>query len=491
MSVQRPLVIVGGGAAALAAALAAAPMPVLLLSRSKGGRGTASALAQGGIAAALGEGDSAADHIDDTLAAGALHNNVGAVRWLCMQAPAAIDWLAAMGASFDHDGSGHLQLGREGGHSAARIVHAGGDATGAEIVRVMRKQVHADARIQCHEDVAVDALLLRGGRVCGVRIRDAAGNAELIEASFVVLATGGIGAAFARTSNPPTADGGGLALGMSAGAAVRDLEFVQFHPTALDVQAGHCLPLVTEALRGAGARLIDAAGAPLMQGVNVLGDLAPRDVVARRVWQSRQEGRGAWLDTHAVTGDWEQRFPTVLAACLEHGIDPRRDPIPVTPAAHFHMGGLCTDLDGSTTVPGLYAAGEVACNGAHGANRLASNSLLEAVLCGQRLGRRLARLPQAQPKGAFVWRKLGRGLAEAAQAELRGLLWEAAGPVRDEVSLGSALQRCIELGERGWQARLAQALLTAARGRRESLGAHYRSDDAQPFAQNAARAQSG
>lgn len=491
MSTLRPLVIVGGGAAGLAAALAAAPMPVRLLSRSTGGRGTASALAQGGIAAALGEGDSAANHIEDTLAAGAWHNNAGVVRWLCMQAPAAIDWLAGMGASFDHDGAGHLQLGREGGHRAARIVHAGGDATGAEVVRTMRKRVLDDTRVQCDENVAVDALLLRGGRVCGVRTRDAAGNVEVVEASFVVLATGGIGAAFARTSNPPTADGGGLALGMRVGAAVRDLEFVQFHPTALDVPAGHCLPLVTEALRGAGARLIDASGTPLMQGVHALGDLAPRDVVARRVWQSQQEGRGAWLDTRAVTGDWEQRFPTVLAACLQQGIDPRRDPIPVTPAAHFHMGGLCTDLDGSTTVPGLYAVGEVACNGAHGANRLASNSLLEAILCGQRLGRRLARLPQAQPKGAFVWRKLGRGLTEAAQAELRGLLWEAAGPVRDEATLNAALRRCIELGERGWQARLAQALLMAARGRSESLGAHYRRDETQPSAQTAARAHTG
>ncbi len=491
MSMQRPLVIVGGGVAGLAVALAAAPMPVLLLCRSRDGQGTASALAQGGIAAALGERDSAAQHIEDTLAAGAWHNNAGIVRWLCTQAPAAIDWLAAAGAGFDHDDRGHLQLGREGGHRAARIVHAGGDATGAEITRALRRRVLDDARIQCREGVAVDALLLRGGRVCGVRARDAAGQAETIEASFVVLATGGIGAAFARTSNPPGADGSGLALGMCAGAAVRDLEFVQFHPTALDVPGGHCLPLVTEALRGAGARLVDTAGAPLMQGVHALGDLAPRDVVARRVWLAQQEGRGIRLDASEVGGDWSRRFPTVLAACLAQGIDPRRDPLPVTPAAHFHMGGLCTDLDGSTTLPGLYAVGEVACNGVHGANRLASNSLLEGVLCGQRLGRRLARLPQAQPKAAFVWRKLGRGLAEPARTELRGLLWEAAGPVRAEATLGLAVQRCLELGERGWQARLAQALLSAARARRESLGAHFRSDDTRASAGDLARARTG
>ena len=473
---MRPLVIVGGGVAGMAVALAAAPVPVQWLCRSRRGDGTASMLAQGGIAAALGAADSTVDHVADTLAAGAGHNNTAIVRWLCTQAPAAIDWLVSLGANFDRDARGHLQLGREGGHRASRIVHAGGDATGAEVTRAMYRHLQVVAHIHCREGVDVDALLLRGGRVCGVRVHSTSG-AEEIEASAVVLATGGIGAAFARTSNPSGADGSGLALGLRAGAAARDLEFMQFHPTALDVREGHCLPLITEALRGAGAKLMDTSGLPLMRGVHAQGDLAPRDVVARRVWQVLQEGRGAWLDAREVEGDWPLRFPTVLAACLAHGIDPRRERIPITPAAHFHMGGLCTDLDGSTTMPGLYAVGEVACNGVHGANRLASNSLLEGVLCGQRLGRLLSRLPQVQPRGAYAWRERGDALSDAMQRELRNLLWQAAGPVRDESGLRHAMLTCAAWQEHGWQARLAHALLAAARQRRESLGAHYRSDD--------------
>ncbi|WP_236585429.1 L-aspartate oxidase [Dyella sp. EPa41] len=476
MNPQRPLVVVGGGVAGMAVALAAAPMPVQWLCRSRHGDGTASILAQGGIAAALGAGDSAADHVADTLAAGADHNNAAMVRWLCTQAPAAIDWLVSLGVKFDRDARGHLQLGREGGHRASRIVHAGGDATGAEVTRAMYRKLGEDPRVHCREGVDVDALLLRGGRVCGVRVLGADG-AEEIEASAVVLATGGIGAAFARTSTPCGADGSGLALGMRAGAAVRDLEFMQFHPTALDIRDRHTLPLITEALRGAGANLVDTSGSSLMRGVHAQGDLAPRDVVARRVWRALHEGRGAWLDARRVEGDWQLRFPTVLAACLAHGIDPRRERIPVTPAAHFHMGGLSTDLDGSTTVPGLYAVGETACNGVHGANRLASNSLLEGVLCGRRLGRLLSRLPQVQPRGAHAWRERGDALPEAMQRELRNLLWQAAGPVRDESGLRNAMLGCAAWQQHGWQARLAHALLAAARQRRESLGAHYRSDD--------------
>lgn len=482
MSGQPPVVIVGGGVAGLSTALAAAPVPVQLLCRSRGGEGTASTLAQGGIAAALGAGDSATDHAADTLAAGAGHNNAPIVRWLCTQAPTAIDWLMSLGVAFDHHTPGHLQLGREGGHGAARIIHAGGDATGAAVTRALYRRAQGDPRIHWREGVDVEALLLRGGRVCGVRVRDAVGITEEMEASAVVLATGGIGAAFARTSNPPGADGSGLSLGLRAGAAARDLEFVQFHPTALDIRNGHCLPLVTEALRGAGARLVDAAGSPLMRGVHAQGDLAPRDVVARSVWQAQQENKGAFLDASAVQGDWMVRFPTVRAACLALGIDPCREPIPVTPAAHFHMGGLRTDPDGSTTLPGLFAVGEVACNGVHGANRLASNSLLEGVLCGQRLGRMLSRLSPARPKGAFAWRERGDSLPEPMQYELRDLLWSAAGPAREDNALRMAIQRCVELRDWGWQAHLAGCLLGAAHRRCESLGAHFRLDSGRSLA---------
>jgi L-aspartate oxidase len=299
----------------------------------------------------------------------------------------------------------------------------------------------------------------------------------------VVLATGGIGALFARTSNPPGAEGAGLALGLAAGAAARDMEFVQFHPTALDVP-GHCLPLLTEALRGAGARLLDDAGQPLMAGVHPLGDLAPRDIVARQVWQVQAGGGQAWLDARAVEGDWAQRFPTVLAACGRHGFDPRRSPVPITPAAHFHMGGLATDGDGRTTVPGLFAVGEVACNGVHGANRLASNSLLEGVACGRRLGLLLAaaasdhdrcRPTRCQPIDQR-WVALGANLPDPPLQALRELLWQAAGPVREASSLREAWRTCASIAPQGWQARLAQLLLRAARLRRLSLGAHCRHD---------------
>ena len=285
MRARRPIIVVGGGVAGLVTALAAAPVPVRLLCRAHDGSGSASALAQGGIAAAIDRTDSPAAHARDTLLAGANHNDVAMVQWLTREAPAAIAWLQAQGVAFDRDADGRLQLGREGGHSTARIVHAGGDASGAALIHALRAKVQAAAHIQWRGGVDVDALMLRDGRVAGVRTRDESGRHGRIDAAEVVLATGGIGALFARTSNPLGADGAGLALGLAAGAQPRDLEFVQFHPTALDVPRGHCLPLVTEALRGAGARLRDDEGRLLMAGMHPLGDLAPRDVVARRVWQ--------------------------------------------------------------------------------------------------------------------------------------------------------------------------------------------------------------
>ena len=470
---RLPIVVVGGGVAGLVTALAAAPAPVRLLCRAHDGSGSASALAQGGIAAAIDPADSAAAHARDTLQAGAQHNDAAMVQWLCAQAPAAIAWLQAQGVAFDRESDGRLQLGREGGHHAARIVHAGGDASGAALVHALRARAQAAAHIQWRGGVEVNALLQHGGRVCGVHASDARGHQYEIEAGAVVLATGGIGALFARTSNPPGADGSGLALALAAGAQARDLEFMQFHPTALDV-AGHCLPLVTEALRGAGAVLRDAAGQRLMAGVHPLLDLAPRDVVARRVAQAQRDGGTVWLDARAVTGDWTVRFPSVLAACLAHGIDPRHAPIPVTPAAHFHMGGIATDRDGRSSLPGLYAVGEVACNGVHGANRLASNSLLEGVVCGRRLGALLAE-PAAGGVTAGPTRRLASGASLPATelVMLRALLWQAAGPQREPVALRRALNTMAALAALGWQARLAQQLLLAALQRGASLGAHY------------------
>ncbi|MEY2152166.1 L-aspartate oxidase [Rhodanobacter sp. 115] len=473
---RLPVVVVGSGVAGLTAALAAAPAPVRLLCRAHDGAGSASALAQGGIAAAVDPQDSPAAHAADTLVAGANHNDAPMVQWLTAEAPGAIAWLQAQGVAFDRDTEGGLLLGREGGHGAARIVHAGGDATGAALIQALRAKAQAAAHVQWRGGVDVDGLLLRDERVVGVRTRDGRGRVEDVEASAVVLATGGIGALFARTSNPPGADGAGLALGLAAGAAVRDLEFVQFHPTALDVP-GQRLPLITEALRGAGARLHDDAGHALMAGVHPLGDLAPRDVVSRRVAEIQASGGQAWLDATGVEGDWERCFPTVLAACLEHGFDPRRSVLPVTPAAHFHMGGLATDRNGHTSVPGLYAVGEVACNGVHGANRLASNSLLESVLCGRRLGKVLANTARSRiGNGVIQVVERGNSLPAAQLAALRELLWQAGGPVREDLALRDALRTCTKLARIGWQATLAKTLLHAMRLRRHSLGAHHRCD---------------
>jgi L-aspartate oxidase len=475
---KLPVVVVGSGVAGLATALALAPTPVRLLCLTQDGSGSASALAQGGIAAALGSADSPAEHASDTLIAGARHNDVAMVQWLCAQAPATIDWLREQGVAFDRDAHGQLQLGREGGHHAARIVHAGGDASGAALVRALRQRAQQAAHIQWLGGVEVDALLQRGDAVCGVRVREASGQRREMPAAAVVLATGGLGALFARTSNPAGADGNGLALGMAAGASPRDLEFVQFHPTALDIAGAHCLPLITEALRGAGARLLDAAGRALMAGVHPLGDLAPRDVVARRVWQSGRDHAPVWLDARELDIDWVQSFPTVLASCLAHGIDPRQQLIPVTPAAHFHMGGLAVDADGRTGIPGLHAVGEVACSGVHGANRLASNSLLEGVSCGRRLGAMLAGMHSPAAGGGFHWAERGKSLSPELLPALHKLLWQSAGPVRTGAGLQRALQTSDSWVDQGWQARLARSLLVAALARGQSLGAHYCADGA-------------
>lgn len=474
---RAPVVVVGSGVAGMAVALAAAPAEVLLLCRTPDGSGSASELAQGGIAAALAPSDSVAAHADDTLEAGAHHNDAAAVRWLTAVAPQTIAWLVSQGVAFDRRADGSLQLGREGGHGTARIAHAGGDATGAAVVHALRARIAAAAHVHWRGGVEVDALLMREGRITGVRTRDAQGRHREIEAAAVVLATGGIGALFGRTSNPPGANGAGLALASAAGAELRDLEFVQFHPTVLDV-AGTYRPLLTEALRGTGARLIDGEGRPLMQGLHPLGDLAPRDLVARRIWQVQQEGGRTLLDATTISGDWNLRFPTVLATCRAHGFDPRKEPLPVTPAAHFHMGGVSTDLDGRTSLPGLYVAGELACNGTHGANRLASNSLLEGTACGRRLGAALSGATVPRAHGGHRWIELGSSLPLQGLPALQDLLWRTIGPVREATALRDAWRTCLAAHDAGWQMQMAVRLLRAARLRRRSLGAHFRIDRA-------------
>jgi L-aspartate oxidase len=331
-------VVVGAGVAGLCVALAAAPRRVLLFSRAPGDGATS--LAQGGIAAALAPDDHPDAHAADTLAAGAAHNDAALVQRLVNDAPAAVRWLAALGVPFDRDARG-WQLGREGGHDRARIVHAGGDASGRELLAALVRAAAAAPHVERREGWTLRALRRQGGRIAGVRLVRSGGRGELeIETPDVVLATGGIGALFAATTNPPGADGSGLALALATGAAARDLEFVQFHPTALAVPGVWPLPLVTEALRGAGAVLRDDAGVRLMTGVHPLADLAPRDLVARRIWRGQRDGGRVWLDATSLDAAAWRQFPTVRALCGAHGIDPATMPIPVTPAAHFHMGGI-------------------------------------------------------------------------------------------------------------------------------------------------------
>jgi L-aspartate oxidase len=473
-------VVVGSGVAGLTVALAAAPRPVLLLSRARNGGDTATALAQGGIAAALAAGDSAVAHAEDTLAAGGGCNDRAAVAALTGGAGEAIGWLQSLGVRFDSDVHG-IHLAREGGHRRARVLHLGGDASGHHLLQALVAAGSRAGHITSRTGVEVESLLLHGDTVAGVGVRDPSGQWQGVEASAVVLATGGIGGLFAATSNPMSAQGAGLALGQVVGATMRDLELVQFHPTALATTqvAGASLPLLTEALRGAGAVLRDNQGRAFMQGEHPLADLAPRDVVARRIWQLQEQGNDIFLDATTIEADWAAHFPTVLASCLAAGIDPRAQPIPITPAAHFHMGGVATDIDGATSLPGLYAVGEVACNGVHGGNRLASNSLLEALVFGRRLGRHFADacLPK-RPAGPPRWYARSPQAAAGDLARLRQWLWQGLGPVRNAAGMQLAIERIHARPTllRSWQGRLALALLDAALHQHNNRGAHFRDD---------------
>ncbi len=384
------VLVIGSGVAGLSAALAAAPRRVLVVTKTAFGSGSSS-WAQGGVAVALGDGDSPALHASDTVAVGVGLNDSEAVRVLTAEGPARARQLLALGARFDRDDDGELALGREAAHSVRRIVHAA-DATGAEIVRTLRTAAVANPTIEVVErslvlDLLVDPTAPGGARVVGALAADADGRLTVYRAGSVVLATGGSGRLYSATTNPIEATADGLALAVRAGATLRDLEFVQFHPTALAAPGVDPLPLVTEALRGEGATIVDETGRRFLTDSHPAGELAPRDVVARAIAAHQLGGHRVFLDARASLGDrLAERFPTVYTSCLSHGIDARRDLIPVSPAAHYHMGGVATDLDGRTDLPGLFAAGEVATTGVHGANRLASNSLLEGMVFGARAG---------------------------------------------------------------------------------------------------------
>lgn len=475
-------VVVGAGLAGLLTALglAARGREVVVLAAADApqrGLGTSTALAQGGIAAAIGPDDDPALHCADTLAAGAGLTDPVVARHITAAAPAAVAELLRLGTDFDRDTGGRLRLGLEGAHRRHRIVHAHGDASGAEILRAVIAAALAEPRIRLVGGVRVRRVEVRDGRATGVFHDGPSGqgvSGGRIAAATVVLATGGCGALFAHTTNPVTSWGSGLALGVRAGASVRDMELVQFHPTALDV-GGDPMPLVTEALRGAGVPLVLADGTALPD------PLAARDVVARSVGRAHQRGQGVFLDVPGGPPEVRERFadlfPTVHAACVNAGLDPARDPLPVRPAAHYHMGGLAVDRRGRTGIPGLRAVGEVASTGLHGANRLASNSLLEAVVCAGDIA------ADPEPVGSSRLEPAERADQTASLTtstpptpEDRRLLEGAAGLLRD----GSGLRRALATLRAGAEvddARLvASLLLHAALLRTESRGAHQRSD---------------
>jgi len=469
--------IVGAGLAGLSAALEAAKAgaKVLVVTPEPLLNACSSAWAQGGMAAALTGQDSAALHAKDTEAAGAGLVEPVAARALTEAGRETVEWLAALGAPFDRDADGGFVVSLEAAHSVPRVARVGGDGAGRAILSAVVAAVRAEKLIEVWDDARLKALSQDAdGRVVGAMVVRGDRLVE-ITATAVVLATGGAGGLFAATTTPAALKGEGMALAARAGAEILDPEFVQFHPTAIDVGLDPT-PLATEALRGEGARLIDGQGRFLL-GEADDADLKPRDVVARAVHAARADGRGAFLDARAaIGGEFPHAFPAVFAACMRAGLDPRISPIPVMAECHYHMGGTAADADGRTTVAGLYAVGECAATGVHGANRLASNSLLEAAAFGRRAGRSAA---QEVGGGRALAADISPDLPDAAMAELRTAMTAHAGVVRD----AEGLQTLISLIDRLQSQHGPAAVLLAARliaqaalDRRESRGGHYRSD---------------
>jgi L-aspartate oxidase len=481
------VVIIGGGLAGLFCALKLAPRPVTVVSAAPLGHGASSAWAQGGIAVALAEGDSAEAHAADTIAAGAGLVDEDIALALAREAPGRIEDLLRYGVPFDRDLEGRLALGREAAHSARRIVHVRGDMAGQAIIAALAEAVRKTPSIRVIEGFIAEALLTEDNAVSGVQLRrrdDITTRPVTIAARTVVLATGGIGHLYAVTTNPQEAAGLGLAIAARAGAMIADPEFVQFHPTAIMVGRDPA-PLATEALRGEGATLINGKGERFMLARHAAAELAPRDIVARGVFAEISAGRGAFLDARTALGArFADKFPTVYASCIAGGLDPATQPIPIAPAAHYHMGGIAVDARGRSSIEGLWAGGEVASTGAHGANRLASNSLLEAAVYAARIAEDIAGSAAPSPVRALAEPPIPRNSATPALSgeNLRKLMSSHVGVIRDGERLAEAVRTFAAIERDASNIALRNMATTAlmvaagAFSRRESRGGHFRSD---------------
>ena len=485
--IRARFLVVGSGVAGLHTAWRASEHGTVLLLTKRSLFDSATSYAQGGIAAALGAGDSPELHRRDTLAAGAALCDAAAVQVLVEEGPARVRELQAAGAKFDLEpDTGRLVLGREAAHSRKRIVHAHVDQIGAEVARTLVNRVRRSKRIRVLEKARVLELIVYRGVCVGVRA-SVKGVATEIIADATVLATGGCGQVYRYTTNPVVATGDGFAIAHRAGVKLTDMEFVQFHPTALDTPENP-LALISEAVRGEGATLVNERGERFMKKIHKSAELAPRDVVARAIVRQQRAGHRVFLDARMLAPKFARRFPGILALCQARGIDPRRDLIPVTPAAHYMMGGIVTDLRGRSSLDRLYAVGEVSRTGVHGANRLASNSLLEGLVFAERVARDIVQMRDlnGMPRlGKWTVPALeDRGAAQVAADTTREIMWHDAGVIRTAAGLRSAkdrlrdIERRLPVGATEEQnlVQTARLIVEGAIRRKESRGGHYRSD---------------